>query len=281
MCESCPGFKSAQYYLMNESKVNVEAVSNKGGSLGASGIGGDNDSVAVLRDMSLYIVLDQGLAVEVVDRNVEEALVLGVVEIHGNDMVGASAGQKVGDECASQGNPLLVPGLGLEGGGVGRLLEIVGSEGRLGSVGSFVLVAGAVTTTLAGIGAEAGHGIGSLWREVVAILLCNDAFGELLGKAIDAIRKAMALRAPWTRSSGNTLKCVVLFGSSLQGAGEGSASLVIGPVGLARVREERDDSGDALGRAGFAGGYHDAKLHEVIVDAARARLDDVDILASD
>ncbi len=53
-------------------------------------------------------------AVQVVNWDVEEALVLRVVEIHSDDVVGAGAGQEVGDEGAGLGDPLLVAALRFE-----------------------------------------------------------------------------------------------------------------------------------------------------------------------
>lgn len=77
--------------------------------------------------MLLYIFLQQGSAIEIVDRNVEEALVLGIVQVHGDDMVGAGTGEKVCDQSAGLGDPLLVAGAWFEGirGRVelGRLLD--------------------------------------------------------------------------------------------------------------------------------------------------------------
>lgn len=57
---------------MDESKVHLEAVGNSGSSLGAAGIGRDDDGLFVVGDVLLDVVLDEGLAVEVVYGDVEK-----------------------------------------------------------------------------------------------------------------------------------------------------------------------------------------------------------------
>jgi len=59
---------------------------------------------------------------------------------------------------------------------------------------------------------------------------------------------------------------------------DGRAALVL--LVLARVREAGDDGGDARRRRYFARVDHDQQLHQVVVDLAAARLDDVDVLAA-
>lgn len=112
---------------MNQGKIRLEAVSDQGSSLRTSGIGGDYDGVLVARDLRLDVVLDQGLSVEIVDGNIKEALVLGIVKIHSDDVVCAGASQQVGNQSAGLGNPVLVTRLGLEGRDVGLVFVVMGS----------------------------------------------------------------------------------------------------------------------------------------------------------
>ena len=49
---------------------------------------------------------------------------------------------------------------------------------------------------------------------------------------------------------------------------------------LGRVGEARDHGRHPPGRGRLAGVDHDQELHEVVVDLAASRLDDVDVLAS-
>jgi len=72
-----------------------------------------------------------------------------------------------------------------------------------------------------------------------------------------------------------------VLGRRLGSARQGRASLVVGPIGLPGVGEERDDGGNSLRRSRLAGRDHNAEVDEVVVDAAGAGLDDVDILAAD
>ena len=122
--------------------------------------------------MLLDIVLDQRFSVEIVDGNIEESLVLRVMEIHGDDVVGASAGQEVCNKGTSQGYPLLVPRFGLEGSIVCGLLVVVSGEARLRGKRALMVV------TSARVGAEARGSVGSPRREV---FVGHDSFAELLG----------------------------------------------------------------------------------------------------
>lgn len=54
------------------------------------------------------IALEQVATIEVVYWDVEEALVLGIVKVHSDDVIRASAGQKVRDQSTGLRNPLLV-----------------------------------------------------------------------------------------------------------------------------------------------------------------------------
>ena len=75
--------------------------------LGTTSIWADNDTVAdveVLPDPLKHA----GLGVEVVDRDVEEALDLTGVKIHGNDVVAASSLEHVGHELGGNGSTALV-----------------------------------------------------------------------------------------------------------------------------------------------------------------------------
>lgn len=75
--------------------------------LGAAGVGAHDDGVLageVLADPAQ----DAGLGVEVVDGDVEEALDLGGVEVHGDDVVAAGRLQHVGDELGRDGRAALV-----------------------------------------------------------------------------------------------------------------------------------------------------------------------------
>lgn len=153
-------------YLVNKRKVHLEAVSDERGSFCATGIRRDDDGLSEIGDVLLDVVLDQWLAVEVIDGDIKKALVLWVVEIHGDDVVGASAGEKVGDEIACLGNPLLVAGFGLESSHAAGLLVIMGGEAALRGEGAVCLVAAAIVG--GGIGGPGRKGFGTVAVGVVA-----------------------------------------------------------------------------------------------------------------
>lgn len=72
--------------LVNKSKASVQAVSQRSSTLGATSVRGDNHAilnVEVLPDPTK----DRGFRVEVIHGDIEEALNLRSMEVHGNDMV--------------------------------------------------------------------------------------------------------------------------------------------------------------------------------------------------
>ena len=60
--------------------------------------------------------------------------------------------------------------------------------------------------------------------------------------------------------------------------GKRGSGLVIRHIRLTRIWEQRENSGDPLGRPGLTRGDHDAQVDEVVVDLAAPALYDVDIL---
>jgi hypothetical protein len=64
--------------LVDQRKGHAKGVGDGGGSLGASSVGADNDGLLVVGDVELDIFAQQVAPVEVVDRDVEETLVLRV-----------------------------------------------------------------------------------------------------------------------------------------------------------------------------------------------------------
>lgn len=72
--------------LVDESEARVEAIGNRRSTLGAACIGRDDDDVLLIEVLA-DPAEDGGLGVEIVHGDVEEALDLRGVEIHGDHMV--------------------------------------------------------------------------------------------------------------------------------------------------------------------------------------------------
>lgn len=104
---------------MNQGKVHVQAVGNCCRTLCTAGIWTDNDCILEVWNMLLDISLEKWLAVEIINGDIEEALVLRVVEVHGDDVVRPSAGKQIRDKGACLSNPLFVSRLWLEKSGIG------------------------------------------------------------------------------------------------------------------------------------------------------------------
>jgi hypothetical protein len=64
--------------FVDEGEGHAEGVCDRGCALGAAGVGGHDDSLLVVRDVELDVFAEEVAAVEVVDGDIEEALVLGV-----------------------------------------------------------------------------------------------------------------------------------------------------------------------------------------------------------
>lgn len=101
-------------YLVNEREGHTKSIGNGSCTFGTTSIRTDDDSVLVLRNVELNVLAQEVLAVQVVNRDIEETLVLRVVEVHCDDVIGASAGKKISDKSTSLCDPLLVTSLGFE-----------------------------------------------------------------------------------------------------------------------------------------------------------------------
>ena len=86
---------------MDQREIHPQRVGDIGGSLRSSSVRRHDHTVlgsAVAgQDLVLDVLPEQVAAVEVVDGNVKEALILRVVQVHCDDVVGAGAGEKVCD----------------------------------------------------------------------------------------------------------------------------------------------------------------------------------------
>jgi hypothetical protein len=63
---------------VDQGEWHAEGVCDGGCALGAAGVGGHDDGLLVVGDVELDVFAEEVAAVEVVDGDIEEALVLGV-----------------------------------------------------------------------------------------------------------------------------------------------------------------------------------------------------------
>ena len=93
--------------LMNEREPQIQPIRNRRGSLSTAGIRTHDDAVL---DVEVLADPAQGawLGVQVVDGDVEEALDLRGVQVHGDDVVAAGRLQHVRDELGRDGRARLV-----------------------------------------------------------------------------------------------------------------------------------------------------------------------------
>lgn len=104
---------------MDQCESEIKLVSHGGGSLGATGVGRDNDTfLFVTVDFDAIFRLMQqvfsdpfetvGLGVEIVDGNVEEPLNLAGMEVHCDDVVTSCRLQHICHELRRDGRPRFV-----------------------------------------------------------------------------------------------------------------------------------------------------------------------------
>jgi hypothetical protein len=284
--------------LVNQRKGHPQRVRNRSSPLSSSSIRTYNDSLLVVGDVVLNILPEHMAAVQIVDGYVKETLVLGVMQVHGDDMVCACAGEEVCNERTGLGDPLLVPGLALElghfhggflfrdavgqtiGHAVGQTVR-EGRVSRLDRLGRIVRLARVDCVASAEMVAVGVAGLGRAAVGAVALLVHLEA-SKLVLETVDSIRQTDALSLPRVRRLRQAIECIrALSGGLSWHPRKRCAALVVGNIALPRVREEGEHGGDTLSRSSAAGRDGDQKLHQVVVHLAAARLDDKDILAAD
>lgn len=270
---------------MNKRKGHTQSIGDGSCTFGTASIWTDDDGVLILRNVELDVLAQEMFAVQVVDGDVEETLILRVVKVHCDDVIGASAGKKVGDKSTSLCDPLLVTSLGLKVRG-----SLVESSHRLVTVDASIghgRCEGVVVKVFGLLGGDRLHGRaarhldGTATAVAIAVgmqLHIHQLLVQVVGTALHSGAFCLSRHG----RCGSAVEGVVAIAVQLsRSLGKRSASLVVRNVALSRVGEERKDGGDALGRSGFAGRDSDEKLHQVVVDLAAAGLDDEDVLSSD
>ena len=252
---------------MDERKVRAESICDVGRTLCSTSVGTDDHAVvgsAVFGDDLLLDVLLQHVpTIKVVDRDVEEALVLRIVQVHCDDVVGTSTCKEVGNESTSLSHPHLVSLLH----GHWRRLSLLGGSRVACWCSSTVSLAVRV------VGLVAVQCI--LARQRQAVQLLRKGVGTV------AVAHTLAFRAAGERARRPRVESVVRLSVDLRRhPGERRADLVVRQIALARVWKQRQDRGDPSCACGLACAQSDEQLHEVVVDLAAARLHDVHILVA-
>src|SRR5262249_55729371 len=89
--------------LVDDGEVGVEALGEGARALDAAGVGRDDGDLA-LTDALLQVLEEHRVGVDVVHRDVEEALDLSRMEIYGEDARRTGGGDEVGDELGADGD---------------------------------------------------------------------------------------------------------------------------------------------------------------------------------
>ena len=101
--------------LLDDREGRVDQLGERAGALGEAQVGDHDEVLEVLR---LEVVAQQVDRGQLVDGDVEEALDLALVEVHGQDPVGAGDGDHVGDQAGRDRDARLVllvrPAVGVE-----------------------------------------------------------------------------------------------------------------------------------------------------------------------
>lgn len=96
---------------MDQGELHSESISDCGCSLSSTCIRRDNNGVLVVGDVVLNPALKKGTSVKVIDRNIEESLVLRVMKVHSNNVVSTSASKELSNKSSSLSYPLFVTGV--------------------------------------------------------------------------------------------------------------------------------------------------------------------------
>ncbi|KAI3488192.1 hypothetical protein L1887_47731 [Cichorium endivia] len=93
--------------LVEERKVELETVGERGGALGTSGVGRHDDRLVDIHHLA-DVLQRRRFGIEVVDGHIEEALDLRRMKVHGDHVVAPGVFEHVGDEFGGDGCARLV-----------------------------------------------------------------------------------------------------------------------------------------------------------------------------
>ena len=94
----------ARTTLVGDGQVAAEHVGQLLGGLGTTHVGGDDNQVVGVEVHVVVVLAKQRQCGQVVNRDIEEALDLTLVQVEGDDAVDAGALEQVGDEAGGDGS---------------------------------------------------------------------------------------------------------------------------------------------------------------------------------
>lgn len=225
-------------YLVDEGEVCAQGVCNVCRTLCTASIRADNHTVVgstmLGDDLLLDVLLQHVPTVEVVDRDVEEALVLRVVQVHCDDVVCASASQEVSNKSTSLSHPHLVSTLN---GHLRRASRLASSgRGRVARDGRSIDIGDRVSTRafrLVAIQSVFPLGACVLLKREVGQLPCKRSCAA-------AVADSLAFRSAGVRARRPRVEGVVRISIDLGGHPcQRCADLVVRQIALSRVWEKR------------------------------------------
>ncbi len=101
--------------FVDEGELDAQCIGDSCSSFRTACIGTYDDAVSKVWDVVLDVLLKQWASVQIVDGNIEKALVLRIVQIHRDDVISSSAGEKISHKGTCLCDPLLVARSRLEG----------------------------------------------------------------------------------------------------------------------------------------------------------------------
>lgn len=194
---------------MDQPQRHRQSICNSGSSLGSTGIRADNNSLLIMWYGCFNIPLQDGPSVKIIHGDVQKPLILGVMQVHRDDMVCSCACDQVCNKSPRLRNPLLVSRP--------RLKQGIFRSAR-GSM-SFVLVGRPVghrghryiALTCRNVGAGRIHGITTFWRlsicceaSILRTVRVGTGVIDLCSRktsidTIDTIRQSSCRRMVWVR----------------------------------------------------------------------------------
>ena len=170
---------------MNEGERHSKRIGNGCCSFRTARVRADHDCTLVIRDLLTNEVLKERPAIQIIDWDIEKALVLSIMEVHGDDVFRSGAGEEIGNKSPGLSDPLLIAWSGLE-----LCSTLRNKVARGGSIDSFCRVFCVATLT------SSIRECASILRSVIVIemdlrqtRLEINTIGKVLGGCVGRLRR--------------------------------------------------------------------------------------------